>query len=662
MLPELWRPSASYQQNTALHGFMTWLAQHQGRSFKTYEQLHAWSVADPGRFWATIWTYCEVQGEIGQQPYMTSAGSMQTTQFFPQARLNYARNVLAAPGKDAADALVAMNEAGRVTRTSWRQLRRHVARLSSQFRDIGLEHGNRVAAILPNVPNAIVAALATSATGAVWSSCSPDFGVRGILDRFGQIEPKILIVVDGYTYGGRLFRIDDKVAEVIASLPTVEHLIIFDNVGHAHEMAKSLPGRLAPGRRLAIEKFEDILDRRSEEEPEFDELPFTHPLYILFSSGTTGVPKCIVHSAGGLLLKHLSEHRLHADLKPGDRLFYFTTLGWMMWNWLVTGLASGATLLLYDGNPFYPDGNCLWSFAEKERITHFGTSAKYIDAMKKAELAPARSHDLPALRSILSTGSPLAPESFDYVYADIKKDVHLASISGGTDICGCFVIGCPTLPVRRGEIQCAALGMDVDVVDENGQSLVGQKGELVCRAPFPSMPIGFWADPDGTRYRAAYFERFPGIWHHGDFAECTPDGGYIIYGRSDATLKPGGVRIGTAEIYRQVEQLPEVLESIAIGQDWQGDVRIVLFVVLQPGHRLDQDLEARIKQQIRSGASPRHVPAKVIQVPDIPRTKSGKLTELAVRDVVHGRTVGNKEALANPEALDLFANLDQLRA
>jgi acetoacetyl-CoA synthetase len=436
-------------------------------------------------------------------------------------------------------------------------------------------------------------------------------------------------------------------------------VIVVPYLGHDKAVAQKLNDALASTGRRAL-SWRDAVQASSPAPATFERFPFAHPLYVLFSSGTTGMPKCIVHSAGGTLLKHLSEHQLHTDVKAGDRLFYFTTLGWMMWNWLVSGLASGATLLLYDGSPFFPDGNILWDYAQAERCTHFGTSAKYIDALKKAELAPGKTHDLSAVRAMLSTGSPLAAESFDYVYADIKSDLHLASISGGTDICGCFVLGIPTKPVWRGEIQGPALGLAVDVCDEDGKPIASGKGELVCTSPFPSMPVGFWNDTDGEKYRAAYFSRFPNVWHHGDFAEWTEHGGMIIHGRSDATLNPGGVRIGTAEIYRQVEQLSEVQEAIVIGQNWDNDVRVVLFVVLKPGHTLDDSLRDRIKRQIRTGASPRHVPARIVQVADIPRTKSGKITELAVRDVVHGREVKNKEALANPEALDLFRHLAEI--
>ena len=480
-----------------------------------------------------------------------------------------------------------------------------------------------------------------------------------MLDRFGQIEPKVLIASDGYYYNGKSIDIADKLAAIASRLPTVRMIIVVPYLGRAKDVVQGLNASLVHTGRRA-QTWTDAVSARPAEPLQFTRLAYAHPLYIMFSSGTTGMPKCIVHSAGGTLLKHLSEHRMHCDLREGDRLFYFTTLGWMMWNWLISGLASGATLLLYDGSPFHPSGAVLWDYAQAERATHFGSSAKYIDALKKAGLAPAETHDLSSLRAVLSTGSPLAPESFDYVYKKLKRDVHLASISGGTDICGCFVLGVPTRPVWRGEIQGPGLGMAVDVFEEDGKPARHGKGELVCSKPFPSMPIGFWNDPGGKKYHAAYFSRFDNVWHHGDFAEWTEHGGIIIHGRSDATLNPGGVRIGTAEIYRQVEQLEEVQESIVIGQDWEHDVRVVLFVVLKPGLTLDAALRDRIKAQIRTGASPRHVPAKVVQVADIPRTKSGKITELAVRELVHGRDVKNKEALANPEALDCYRGIAEL--
>lgn len=510
-----------------------------------------------------------------------------------------------------------------------------------------------MAGLLPNLPESVAILLAVTSLGAIWSSASPDFGTRGVLDRFGQIEPKVFFAVDGYWYAGKRIAIGDKLREVAADLKTAERVVVVDYLGDAGAVAATIPGALTLDAFIAPHAPTDLV---------FERVPFDHPLYILFSSGTTGVPKCIVHCTGGVLLQHLKEHRLHADVRPGDRVFYFTTLGWMMWNWLVSALAAGGTLLLFDGSPFHPTGNVLFDYADAEGMTLFGTSAKYIDAVKKAGLRPVETHSLATVRTICSTGSPLSAESFAFVYDGIRQDVHLASISGGTDIVSCFVLGDPTKPVWIGEIQGPGLGMAVEVwTDEGARAPVGEKGELVCVKPFPSMPVFFWNDPGDAKYKAAYFERFANVWCHGDFAEATAHGGLIIHGRSDATLNPGGVRIGTAEIYAQVETIDAVVEALAIGQDFDGDVRVVLFVRLKPGIVLDEALEKTIRTRIRTGASPRHVPAKIIEIADIPRTKSGKITELAVREVVHGRPVKNKEALANPEALALFEGIDALR-
>ena len=647
----LWQPDAARCAAAQLTQFMRWVEPRAGRPLKEFSELYAYSLDEPGSFWESVWDYSGAVGDKGDAPYAVDLDKMPGARFFPKGRVNYAENALAADGADTA--LVFWGEDKVKRRLSRADLRAEVARLQSFLRDAGVTAGDRVAAMLPNLPEAIVAVLATTSIGAVWCSCSPDFGVQGVLDRFGQIEPKVLITCDGYYYAGKTIDIGEKLATITAQLPSVERIVVVSYLGRADDVAGALGPR--------AQSWNAAVSSRAAGDLSFVRVPFTHPLYILFSSGTTGRPKCIVHSTGGILLKHLSEHRLHTDVAPGDRLFYFTTLGWMMWNWLVSGLACGATLLLYDGSPFHPTGNILWDFAEAERCTHFGTSAKYIDALKKAGHEPARTHDLSSLRAVLSTGSPLAPQSFDYVYEGIKADLHLASISGGTDICGCFVLGNPLKPVWRGEIQGPALGLAVDVADESAQPLQHGKGELVCRNPFPSMPVAFWNDPEGKAYFNAYFARFPGLWHHGDFAEWTEHGGIIIHGRSDATLNPQGVRIGTAEIYAQVEQLPEIEESVAIGQDFEGDVRVVLFVRLRGGHVLAEELRARIKRQIRDGASPRHVPAKIIAVADIPRTKSGKITELAVRDIVMGREVKNTETLANPEALEHFRGLEELK-
>lgn len=640
----LWTPDPARTEASALWRFM------QPLGLRSFEEVLRFSVERPEDFWSGVWDFCAVKAETRGERVLADGHRMPGARFFPDARLNYAENLLRR--NDETDALVFRGEDKVQRRMSWARLNQDVARLHRALAAAGVKSGDRVAAIVPNMPEAIVCFLAASSLGAIWSSCSPDFGERGILDRFGQIAPRVLITCDGYYYGGKTIRMADKAANVLKQLPSAERILVIDYIGEAEETARTLSG----GETLAA-----FTQGHSAAPIAFAQLPFDHPLYILYSSGTTGVPKCIVHSAGGILLKHLCEHVLNTGTGPGDRLFYFSTCGWMMWNWLVSGLAAGATLLLYDGSPFHPSGRVLFDYADAEAMTIFGTSAKYIDAVKKSGLVPRETHVLRTLRAMLSTGSPLSAESFDFVHADIKADMQLASISGGTDICGCFVGGNPLSPVWRGEIQGAMLGMAVDVYDEAGQPLRGGKGELVCVKPFPSMPVMFWNDPDGAKYHNAYFARFPGIWCHGDFAEITAHGGMIIHGRSDATLNPGGVRIGTAEIYAQVEQVPEVIEALAIGQDWDNDVRVVLFVRLRPGVALDEALVARIRAQIRAGASPRHVPAKIVAVADIPRTKSGKITELAVRDVVHGRAVKNKEALANPEALDLFVDLPELR-
>ena len=573
---------------------------------------------------------------------------MPGARWFPGARLNFAENLL--HFRDDQPALVFFNERGSRRMLSYRQLHAEVGRIAAGLRDCGVGPGDRVAGFMPNLPETVIAMLATASLGAIWSSCSPDFGIPGVLDRFGQIEPKVLFTADGYFYAGKTLDSLGPISGVLAQLPSVRRVVVVPYVGDATRDTGAL--------RDAV-WFEAFGQRGAK--PSFARLPFDHPLYVLYSSGTTGKPKCIVHGAGGTLLQHLKEHLLHTDLRRPDRLFYFTTCGWMMWNWLVSGLATGATLLLYEGSPFHPDPGVLWRMAADEHVTIFGTSAKYLASLEKSGYRPRQEVDLHALRTVLSTGSPLAPEGFEFVYRDVKPEVLLASIAGGTDIVSCFCLGNPTLPVYRGEIQCLGLGMDVSIVDASGAPLpVGEKGELCCARPFPSMPLGFWNDPDGLRYRAAYFERFPGLWHHGDYAAITAHGGVVIHGRSDAVLNPGGVRIGTAEIYRQVETLPEVLESICIGQDWDDDVRVVLFVRLRDGVELDEALQRRIRDTIRRNTTPRHVPAKIVRVADIPRTLSGKIVELAVRNVVQGLPVTNTDALANPQALELFRNLPEL--
>jgi len=645
----LWSPSPAAIAASPMTAFMKAAAQAGGGEIGDYDRLHRWSVEDRETFWSLVWDQCGVIGEKGAR-VMVDGERMPGATFFPDARLNFAENLLRRKGGE--EAIVFRGEDKVERRLSWDDLHALVSRMQQLFRAEGVKAGDRIAGMMPNMPEAVAAMLAAASLGAIWSSCSPDFGVQGVLDRFGQIEPVLFIAPDGYWYAGKRIDVGEKVAAVTARMPSVRKALIVDYLGTADEVARATPRG---------EALTAALSRFTPVEVSFERLPFSHPLYILYSSGTTGVPKCIVHSAGGTLIQHLKEQRLHCGIVEGDRFFYFTTCGWMMWNWLVSGLASGATLLLYDGSPFYPDGRVLFDFADAEKMTYFGTSAKFIDAVHKSGLRPIDTHDLSTVRLISSTGSPLSPDSFTFVYEGIKKDVHLASISGGTDIVSCFVLGVPIKPVWIGEIQGAALGMAVDVWDEEGRHIVGKKGELVCTRSFPAMPVGFWNDPDGAKYHGAYFERFDNVWCHGDFAEWTAHGGIIIHGRSDATLNPGGVRIGTAEIYNQVEQMPEIAEAICIGQDWDDDVRVVLFVRPADGVTLDKDLEQRIRAKIRSGASPRHVPARIVAVRDIPRTKSGKITELAVRDVVHGRTVKNKEALANPEALELYKDIPELQ-
>ena len=642
MVAPLWTPSAERSAGSQMAAF----AAHAGVGAL---DLHDWSIRQPDRFWRLAWDWCEVVGEPGGGPALTTGTHLSDARFFPDAILNYAENLLRRD--DDQPALLFRGEDGTARDLTWADLHALVSRLQQALLGAGVGQGDRVAAWLPNLPEAYAVMLAAASIGAVFSSPSPAFGASGVLDRFGQIQPTVLFATDGYRYGGKRHDVTGKLAEVAADLPTVRQVVVVP------DSADGPSGPLPDG---AV-TLDDFLAPHTAVPVAFEPLPFDHPLYILYSSGTTGAPKCIVHRAGGLLLKHHVEYRLHCDVRPDDRICYFTPSGWMMWNWLAAGLAAEAALVLYDGSPFHPGAEQLFDLVDATGTTLLGVSAKFIDAVAKSGLRPVESRDLSTLRTVCSTGSPLSPEGFSHVYADWKADLHLASISGGTDLCGCLVGGDPTLPVHAGQIQGPVLGQAMDVFDEEGSpASIGQQGALVCPAPFPSMPLGFWNDPDGDRYRSAYFERFDGAWHQGDFAERTPEGGFIIHGRSDATLNPGGVRIGTAEVYRQVDRLDEVVESLVIGQSWEGDTRIVLFVVPASGVELDDDLVGRIRSAIRTGASPRHVPAVVLAVPDLPRTRSGKLVEMAVRNVVEGRPGTNLEALANPEALEAFRSRPEL--
>jgi acetoacetyl-CoA synthetase len=663
----IWTPTPERIANANVTAFMHALNDAYGLQMSNYHALYEWSVTNPQHFWSAVWDFCGVVGERGVAPgidIMENEHLMPGAKFFPKARINFAENLIEREFKSRTDcdAMIFWGEDKLRKRVTYRELDEQVSRWQQAMRTMGVKKGDRVAAFMPNMPEAVIAMLAATSLGAVWTSCSPDFGVQGVVDRFGQVEPVLLIACDGYLYNGKAVPTLARIAECVEQLPSVQRVVV---VPYLHDIqtevpamdVSSVPGAVSMG---------DFIGGYQPAAIQYVRVGFNDPLYIMYSSGTTGVPKCIVHGVGGTLLKHLEEHILQCDVKAGDKVFFFTTCGWMMWNWLVSGLAANATLILFDGSPFLGRGNILFDYVAADDVTHFGAGAKFYESLAKIKVNPGKTHKLCQLRSVMSTGSPLSPEGFQYIYDNIKSDVCLSSISGGTDIIGCFVGGVPVLPVYSGEIQTRMLGMAVDAWDDEGKPIRGEKGELVCTKPFPSMPIGFWHDHDGRKYRAAYFEHFPNVWTHGDYVEITERGGMVIYGRSDAVLNPGGVRIGTAEIYRQVEKLDEVLESVVIGQDWPpekpGDVRVVLFVRLVDGCQLNADLEKRIKEVIRVNTTTRHVPAKILAVPDIPRTKSGKIVELAVRNVVHGTAVKNRDALANPDALQHFAMREELKS
>lgn len=644
----MWEPTLESIANSNMKKFMDFVNDAHTMKLQNYKELYQWSIQHKAYFWKSVWQFSNIIASQTEDAVLITSESMRHTQWFTNSKLNFAENLL--KRDDTKIALIFQNERNQRITWTYAQLKKDVAKLAYYFRRMGIVKNDRIAAVLPNQPEAIIAMLATTSIGAIWSSCSPDFGSDGLLERFSQIEPKVLITCEGYFYNGKTFSITPTIKQIEQKIPSLQQIILVNNLPKESEITFSRPVIL----------FNAIL-KQPDQVLSFEQLPFDHPIYIMYSSGTTGAPKCIVHGAGGTLLQHLKELILHTNLTQDDTIFYFTTCGWMMWNWYISSLAIGATLVQYDGAAFWPTPSRLFDLIDQEKITVLGTSAKYLGALQKHQLVPKISHSLSSLKAILSTGSPLLGPQFDYVYQAIKKDLCLSSISGGTDIISCFALGNPILPVYKGELQCIGLGMNVEIYNDDGKSVIGEKGELVCTGPFPSMPVYFWNDPDGSKYQNAYFAKFENTWAQGDFAERTSRDTLIIYGRSDATLNPGGVRIGTAEIYHQVEKFPQIIDSLVIGQDWEEDTRIVLFVVLQKNYLLTEDLKNTLKNTIREYCSPRHVPKKIIQVPDIPKTLSGKTVELAVRDIIHHRPIKNLSAIANPESLECFKDLKELQ-
>ena len=644
----LWRPSEERVKNSNMYRFMRFINEKYDQNCKEYSQLYEWSVQKIPEFWGSMWEFADIRASHKYGQVVDDLQKMPGTQWFPGAKLNFAENLLRY--RDDKTALIFQGEDKETKRITYSELYREVARLAKSLRELGINPGDRVVGFIPNMPEATMAMLAATSLGATWSSCSPDFGIKGVLDRFGQIKPRVLFTADGYWFKGKHLDSLERIADILKQLPTIEKVVVIPYVKKTPSINK-VPNAVL---------YDEFKSQEMEPDIEFVQLPFSHPLYIMYSSGTTGLPKCMVQSAGGVLINQMKELMLHTDLTRDDTIFYFTTCGWMMWNWLTCSLSVGASLVLYDGNPFHPIPGALWKMAQDNKITIFGTSAGYIAALQNSGVRPGAEYDLSPLRTILSTGSPLSPEGFQWIYKEIKKDLHLASISGGSDINGCFAGGNPMGPVYAGELQCRCLGMKVEAFDENGKPIRNQQGELVCTAPSPSMPIYFWDDDNNEKYHAAYFDVYPNIWRHGDFIEINKNGGVIIYGRSDATLNPGGVRIGTAEIYRIVEGLEEIEDSLVIGQNWKNDVRVILFVKMAEGHKLTEELQSNIRKILRANASPRHVPAKIITVPDVPYTLNMKKVELAVKNVIQGKSVLNRDALVNPESLDFYAGLKEI--